>query len=293
MLTAEPPCFSESRAVPPTWDKVRPNLNNGEAGRRMAEAVFAGDLATVEQLARQDTRLLSTAAVRPEGAPHRAGTQGNLLTFAVGSCNPEMLGLLLELGVDPNGAFGGDTLALALVTNDLVPAEMLFQAGAAPDGPDGSGKPVFETLMFKKHDGLLLALRRGANPNLAQEFGSTPLDDALGIGDWQAAKILVENGANPWQAANKGALPASLFYHQGTNDPASEAIRLELVEKAKRPGLPWPPPTVRETQDKIASGEWPTPAMEQAGFVVTPEARRSVEMVASHRVPQPPADQAS
>lgn len=289
MLSSAPSCFSQTGAVPPTWDKVRPNLNNGDAGRQIVEAVFAGDLATVERMALEDRRLLQTVAVIPEGAPHRAGAEGDLLSFAVGSCNPELVGLLLELGMPADGFLDGEALVMALLTNDLMMAEMLFQAGAAPDGPKQSGRGVTETLMFKKNDGLLLALRRGANPNLAQEFGSTPLDDALGGGNWQAAKILMENGANPWQAANKGALPASLFFHQTTGNAADEAIRLQLAEQAKRPGLPWPPPTVRETQDKIHSGEWPTAAMEQAGFVVTPEARRSVEMVVRSRTPQPPA----
>lgn len=289
MLDKTPPCFSQTNAVPPTFEKVRPNLSNGEAGRRIAEAVFAGDLAAVERMVQADRRLLQTRAVRLEGAPHRAGAQGDLLSFAIGSCNPEMVGLLLELGANPNGLFDGEALSLALLANDLVMAEMLFQAGAAPDGPNRSGLPVYDQLMFAKHDGLLLALRRGADPNLAEEFGSTPLDTALGIGDWQAARILMENGANPWQAANKGTLPATLLHTQRAPDAASEAIRRELAEKARRPGLPWPPPSVRETQDKIHSGEWPTPEMERAGFVVTPQARRSVALTMSNRNPQPPA----
>lgn len=287
MIQTPASCFSRTGASYPTLAKVRANLTNGEAGRRMAEAVFAGDLAAVERLARGDGRLLTTRVALPQGTRPHDGNTGGLLSFAVAGCNPEMVGLLLELGADPDEEPDGGPLSLATLADDLVMAEMLLQAGADPDGAAKSGVPVREALMFEKHDGLLLLLGRGANPDLSGAFGATPLDTALGIGDWQAAKILMESGANPWQAANKGALPVSVLAATTAPDAASEAIRRELLAKAKRPGLPWPPPSIRETQDNIHSGKWPTPEMERAGFVVTPQARRSVEMVVGSRGPQP------
>jgi len=274
------PCFQRSRPVLPTADKVRAYLTNGEEGRRIHDAVVAGDIGTVEAMVRANPRLLGTHRALADGERPSNGNVGGLLTFAIAQCNATMVGALLELGADPDGIPAGNPLTYALLADDLVMATMLFQAGASPDAaPEGGNTPLREVLYYERADAVALLVKSGADVNRADAIGTTPLLAALRFGDYRSAEALIAGGANPWLVANKGALPAAMLL-EPAKEPDHEPLRRALLARIEASAPQWPPPPQSEIIARFASGEWPTPAMRAAGFDASPGALQTIRQVA-------------
>lgn len=275
-MTDRHDCYSKSRVALPTPDKVRAHLSNGEAGRRVYDAVVAGDMAEVERLVRADPRLLSTNRVLPPGERPSNGNVGDLLSFAIAGCDGAMAAALLELGADPDGTPRGLPLTLAVLADDPTIARMLLQAGADADAvADGGSTALKEALYFERADAVALLLRGGADPNRTDAVGGTPLEAALLFADYASARELLRAGANPWQVANKGTLPARLLVDP-VKEGGDEALRRQLLA-AVQDGAPiWPPPAESEVRRRVLANEWPDAAMRAAGFTVTPEALASI-----------------
>jgi hypothetical protein len=279
-LNATPTCFSRSQPTLPRTEAIRPFLSNGESGRRIYDAVIAGDVDTVGQMVRADPQLLATHRVLQAGERASNGNVGGLLTFAVARCDAKMVGALLELGIDPDGVPPGTALTYAALADDPVMAVMLLQAGASPDAHAETGStPLREVLYFERADAVRLLARAGADVNRADAVGGTPLEAALMFGDYLSADELMHAGANPWQVANKGRLPAAMLLTPASN-PQHEAIRERLLAAAHKQAPVWPPPGQSEIVRQFVAGAWPTPAMREAGFVASPQALASMRQVA-------------
>ena len=277
-VQGSPGCFGQSDVSLPTADKVRARLSNGEAGRRAYDAVASGDLAALESLVHNDPRLLSTHAVLAEGERPSNGNVGDLLAFAVASCRPETVAALLELGADPDGNPAGLPLTLAALADDPLMATMLLQAGASADAHDENlSSPLREALYFERSDSVALLLRGGADPNRVDAVGGTPLAAAMLFADYRSAEELLRAGANPWQVANKGVLPARLLV-EPVKDGGDEALRQRLVSRVRENAPIWPPPPASEVRDKVLGKDWPTAAMAESGFAVTPQAMSSMQL---------------
>ena len=269
-------CFERSQPVLPVAEAVRPRLTNGEAGRRIFDAVAAGDIEAVEAMVRSDPKLLSTHRRLAEGERPANGNAGDLLVFAVARCDARMVGALLELGADPDGTPAGLPLTLAALADDPLMATMLLQAGANADAhtPDTS-TPLREALYFERSDAVELLIRGGADVNRADAVGGTPLEAALTFADYRSAEILMRAGANPWQVANKGTLPAALLVSPA-KEGGDEIIRQRLLEQLRANAPSWPPPSATEVTRNVLAGSWPTPAMQERGFAVTEQALESM-----------------
>lgn len=275
-----PPCFSRSQPVLPTAEKVRPFLNNGESGKRIYDAVVSGDIDEVGRLVREDPQLLSTHRVLGPNERASNGNTGGLLTFAAARCDLQMVGALLELGIDPDGVPPGTALTYAALADDPLMATMLLQAGASPDAhADGGNTPLREVLYFERPDAVQLLADAGADVNRADAVGGTPLEAALTFGDYRTAGELMRAGANPWQVANKGRLPAAMLM-QPADNPQDEPLREKLLAAAREKAIIWPPPGEAEIVRQFANGAWPTEPMRQAGFVASPPALSSIRQVA-------------
>lgn len=283
-VNAGPSCFQRSNPSLPTAEKVRNYLSNGEEGRRIYDAVNEGDVAAVEELVRSNPRLLETHRVLADGEVSSDGNTGGLLTFAIARCDAQMVGALLDLGADPDGIPAGNPLIYALLADDMLMATMLLQAGASPDARPQAGRgdgttPLREVLYYKRSDAVELLVKAGADVNHADAIGTTPLLAAIRFEDYESAQALIEGGANPWLVSNKGALPAARLM-EPSRDEKQEPLRRALLDQVKAKAASWPPPSTQEIVEKFASGQWPTPAMEQAGFVASPGAVKSIKQVA-------------
>lgn len=279
-MSAGSSCFQRSKPALPTTEKVRQYLSNGEEGRRVYDAVSEGDIAAVERLVRANPQLLGTHRVLADGERPSNGNTGGLLTFAIARCDAQMVGVLLELGADPDGVPPGNALTYALLADDLVMATMLLQAGANPNASaPGATTPLREVLYYERDDAVQLLTKAGADVNHADAIGATPLLAALRFGDYRSAEALMNGGANAWLVANRGELPAAMLMNPA-KDPSQEQLREALLERAKAKAPFWPPPATSEIVVKFASEEWPTPAMRNAGFVASPGALTTIRQVA-------------
>ncbi|WP_379553665.1 ankyrin repeat domain-containing protein [Qipengyuania sp. DGS5-3] len=255
---------------------MRPFLSNGEGGKRIYDAVLAGDVDEVGAMVARNPRLLATSRVLQQGERASDGNTGGLLSFAIANCDARMLGALLELGADPDGIPAGTPLTYALLADEPLMATMLLQAGAAPDAHEpGSNTPLREVLYFERADAVSLLARAGANVNHSDAVGGTPLEAAISFGDYASAEILMIAGANPWQVANKGALPATMLTTPA-KDASQDPLREKLLASAKAKAPIWPPPSQAEVQRQFASGAWPNSEMTAAGMVASPAALTSI-----------------
>jgi ankyrin repeat protein len=145
----------------------------------VTEAIRFGDVATVRRLLDENPGL---AREYIRGARGTAGTLLHTVTNWPGFFpnGPEVTQMLLEAGADPNapatgGRFGETPLHLTASSDDADVALALIDGGADLETPDGS-------------------------------IG-TPLDNAIGYGCWNVARLLVSRGARVeklWHAAALG-----------------------------------------------------------------------------------------
>jgi hypothetical protein len=151
--------------------------------RSLIEAIHAGDVATVRQALAQCPELASARLVDNKGGSstvlHAATDWPGFFPAA-----PQVVGILIDAGADPSAAIEGGRhaetpLHWAASSDDVEVAKALIDGGADIEAPGAS------------------------------IAGGSPLDDAVGYGCWQVARLLVEHGARVdrlWQAAALGMM---------------------------------------------------------------------------------------
>ena len=153
---------------------------------RFLEACKTGDVACV-------TRYV-------EGVDHRAYLQDDVaLNSAVSYHHPEILRVLLEAGTDPN--IHGEhvpALHVAAANDNLEAAAILVEHGAKIDTRDTVNNDT--ALMYGVGDGKAKVaeylLIKGANPNLTDKQGFTPLHIAASRNDIDLVRSLLAHGAS-------------------------------------------------------------------------------------------------
>jgi ankyrin repeat protein len=105
----------------------------------------------------------------------------------------------LERGADPNARIGGArALHLATITGSSEMVRLLTKAGALPDAQDKVGRSALHYAAMGSPDGdpdlVQALLSAGAEVNIADSIGCTPLDMAAGLENEEAARALVQAG---------------------------------------------------------------------------------------------------
>ena len=89
-------------------------------------------------------------------------------------------------------------------------AELLLKAGAQKDLQDSEGFTPLNTAIEQGHPEVAkVLLARGANPNLATRSGQTPMHTAAGCGNVEMVRLLLDHGAALHALQNAGT-PLSL-----------------------------------------------------------------------------------
>jgi uncharacterized protein len=153
------------------------------AARALVEAIHAGDVESLRKLLADRSGLAAARIVDEKGG---SGTALHAATDWPGFFpnGPEVVVMLIDAGADPNapveGSWHAETpLHWAASSDDVEVARALINGGADIEAPGAS------------------------------IAGGTPLDDALGYGCWQVARLLVERGApvdRLWHAAALGMI---------------------------------------------------------------------------------------
>jgi hypothetical protein len=164
-------------------------------------AVQTGDLETVSRLLNEVPGLAASRFVDDKGGTR---TTLHVVTDWPGYFpnGPEMVQLLIEAGADPNapatgGTFSETPLHWAASSDDAEVAAALIDGGADLEVPGGS------------------------------IAGGTPLDNAVGYGCWNVARLLAQRGARVdklWHAAALGMI--SRVVELIENDPEPEATAI-------------------------------------------------------------------
>ncbi len=143
--------------------------NDGLLARALVEAIHAGKVERVRELLTENRDLASARLVDGNGG---SGTSLHAATEWPGYFphGPQVVSVLIDAGADPNvpveGSWHAETpLHWAASSDDIEVARALIDGGADIEA-------------------------RGASLG-----GGTPLDDAVGYGCWQVARLLVERGA--------------------------------------------------------------------------------------------------
>ena len=152
--------------------------------RSLVEAIHAGQIETVKELVQTHPGLASARLGDEKGG---SGTPLHAATDWPGFFpnGPHVVAVLIDAGADPNAAIEGSwhaetPLHWAASSDDADVARALIDGGANIEA---------------------------AGASIA---GGSPLDDAVGYGCWQVARLLVERGARVdrlWQAAALGIRP--------------------------------------------------------------------------------------
>src|SRR5579871_5218163 len=151
--------------------------------RKLVDAIHAGDVAAVRQALAERPGLAAARLVDEKGgsgtALHAAADWPGFFPNA-----PQVVAILIDAGADPNAAIEGSwhaetPLHWAASSDDVEVARALIAGGADIEAPGAS------------------------------IAGGSPLDDAVGYGCWQVARLLVERGARVdrlWHAAALGMI---------------------------------------------------------------------------------------
>ena len=167
----------------------------------LRSAVHAGDVEAIRRLLRGDPALATARLVGRRGG---TGTTLHLVADWPGYFpnGPQVVRLLIDAGADPN----------ALTTSQ----------GAQP-GP-GSETPLHYAASSDDADVAAALIDAGADIEVPDGSIGTPLDNAVGYGCWQVARLLVARGARvnkAWHAAALGML-ARLETLLGSDPPAGQ-----------------------------------------------------------------------
>jgi ankyrin repeat protein len=154
------------------------------ATKALLDAIHAGDLQALSGMLAERPGVAAARIVDEQG---RSGTLLHAAADWPGSFpnGAEVVAVLIDAGADPSPAMEGSwhaetPLHWAASSDDVSVARALLDRGADIEAPGAS------------------------------IAGGTPLDDAVGYGCWQVARLLVERGARVdrlWHAAALGMIP--------------------------------------------------------------------------------------
>jgi Zn-dependent protease with chaperone function len=158
---------------------------------------------------------------------------GEELLVAASDGDLEGVQTLLESGTDPNvtDEEGWTALMWAAQLNDTAMASALIEAGATLDFVEFSYEETALTIALYNDstDLAALLLEKGANPNLQNSSGWTPLMTAASYGNYEATQLLLDAGANPAIKDDSDMTAADYALENGYDDIA--ALLQEIGEQ--------------------------------------------------------------
>jgi ankyrin repeat protein len=128
----------------------------------------------------------------------------------------------LAAGASPDGAPDGFPALLYPLHRDFIPGvELLLEMGANPDGKPHA-RPLIHAVYFRRLEVTKLLLQHGANPNITDARGKTPLQvlETAPNPDPRIREALLQSGAHPHPKANPPTTTPSMLYNDHHDRPA-------------------------------------------------------------------------
>lgn len=225
--------------------------------KRMALAVAAGDVGTIEEL-------LSSKAVDPLKIGRNATSW---IEIAVLADQRRSFEALLKWGAlgPPQGKIAGQAMYSATVKGNLAWLERLYRAGASLDNYGGGELLLITAINIRNASVLDFYLRNGANLDMKSSVGGSAVLSAADAERFDIANMLLDRGASPWvmdsfgttlgYSAEEAAMTPSWDHSSRMN-----AHRLSLLERLRKIGFPNPAPTPDQGHALRRKKQWPPKA---------------------------------
>jgi cytohesin len=138
----------------------------------------------------------------------------------------ETIGVMLEVGLDPNGLSGQGVSPLVVAKmRNLDDIVALMAAHGAECRWDGLDDPhLFAAILEGTGDEVVAALAEGENPNGKGPFGMTPLEMAVQRHRRDIVDLLLGSGADPNTPGSEGRTPLHVAAFQGDVDVACDLL---------------------------------------------------------------------
>lgn len=205
---------------------ARNRIANAFADRNAAELAMATvdeDLERIEALVRKGT---SVDSMDKKGA--------SLLEYAVNWDRKKSFGKLLELGANPNLVHSRSHTTIlhwVALNYDSDWMRMTINAGADPNIADTMGQtPLFHAMAAKNPNNLKLLLEAGADIDHQDTLKQTPAVYAAGVLDYESVLFLLRHGACPDIPDQFGKNLRATAMQRRPADPGKEVTRQKVLQ---------------------------------------------------------------
>lgn len=143
--------------------------------------------------------------------------------------------------IDTRSDAGEGALHIVVKRSDATYLGFLLAKGADPNIRDGQGEtPMMTALLGGFVPGVELLLKRGGNVNLGNSRGETPLIRAVQLRNPEAVRLLLANGADPDQTDNVAGMSARDYARVDTRSPAVAKMMAEAPKVGPKKGVSGP-----------------------------------------------------
>ena len=172
---------------------------------RVSEVSASPERIAPDETARAQSSAASDTARAPTKPARRRNPAPRRLRYPAAATNPP--------GNAPQEApavSSAGTLSDALASRDTNRLRQLLDRGAPPNVGDGVTSPLHQAVHMGQPQYVRMLLEKGANPNTRDQFGEIPLHYALRRGDRATVGMLLDFGANPNARDRTGRSPLEI-----------------------------------------------------------------------------------
>lgn len=208
-----------------------------DVNERLIADAYYGDLVSVKNDVEEGAQLSFYLYFQDEQRQYH-GVEFNALHAAASSGNEDIINFLLDQSMDINAPTDNGWTPLFIAARDgrAEAAKLLVYRQADVNAQSDSGATALTMVLTQKFpsetertDLLLYMLKRGANPNLEDNYGLTPLYYAAVTGRPKTVSLLLEYGADKEHPSVKKAL---LYLEKQAEPIHKKTIRLLTLPKA-------------------------------------------------------------
>jgi len=189
---------------------------------------------------------LAAAALLAAPAPAQQQSEGYKFLQAVREKkNDEVLATLGRAGNTPVNArditTGEGALHIVIRRGDMIYLRFLLQKGADPNLRDGKGNtPMLLAATLSQTDMIPVLAAARANPNLANSAGETPLIRAVQQRNVPTVRALIAAKANPDQTDNIAGLSARDYASQDSRYPVLAKLFADVPKQSRNTAVAGP-----------------------------------------------------